>query len=508
MKPSAFLRRAWLLLPVLLLLASCSKLDLTDLFDPKNPPASSLKIDFYTVAGGRTLEKYNTGDLEKPLRSVMLSGLQNGETLLAIDFRPATGQLYGLGSTSRLYVIQEETGMVRMLGAGPFTPALSGTLAGFDFNPAIDRIRVVTGSGQNLVVHPETGAVATTASPISGPAGTMIAAAAYTNNKAGTATTVLYDIDVTADKLYRQDPPNAGTLVEVGDLKLNLSGNGGFDIAPDGKALALFEVHGKSTLFTVDLTNGRTSVLKKLHKDMQFTGLAIPTQPVAYAVTESNQLLIFNPAQPADTVAKTVTGLLNGEKLLGIDFRPANGQLYALGSTSRIYTLNAASGQATLAGTLSIRLSGTSFGFDFNPVVDQIRIVSNRGQNLRFIPATAATAMDMPLNPGTPVTTAAAYTNNQAGATATMLFDIDVKTDRLYQQTPPAAGTLVDKGALGLNVEAANGFDIGGRSGDAYALLTSGTATRLYRINLETGKATATGDFPSMVTGFALGLGF
>ncbi|MES2619316.1 MAG: DUF4394 domain-containing protein, partial [Bacteroidota bacterium] len=147
-------------------------------------------------------------------------------------------------------------------------------------------------------------------------------------------------------------------------------------------------------------------------------------------------------------------------------------------------------------------------GFDFNPLVDRIRIVSNTGQNLRVNPADGVTIVDGMLNPGTPEISAAAYTNNFAGTTSTALFTIDAGSDKLYQQNPPNAGTLVEKGALGVSVDAATGFDIGGTTGTAYAILTSSGATNLYEINTTSGAAMPKGSFSSPVTGFAIGLGF
>ncbi len=443
------------------------------------------------------------------MNSASITGLQSGETILAIDFRPATGQLYGLGSTSRLYVLHSETGVARMIGSGSLTPALTGKLAGFDFNPTVDRIRVVTDQGQNLRLNPETGTVQVVDVNINGQPGARIAAVAYTNNLAGAATTTLYDIDIASGKLYKQMPPNEGTLVEVGDLKLKVEGEGGFDIsAKEGVGLGLFEVNKKSTLFTVDLASGETKILAKYEKSVPYTGIAIPTQPVAYAVAAANALLIFNPDTPAMVTTKAFTGLASGEQVLGLDLRPLNGQLYALGSTGKVYTLNASSAAATVAGTLSIPLSGSDFGFDFNPVVDRIRIVSNTGQNLRFNPNDGSVVMDGGLNPGKPAVNAAAYTNNFAGTTSTLLLDIDVTTDKLYQQTPPNNGTLVEVGSLGINAEGSNGFDISGTRGVAYALLTSGGGTKLYTINTSTGAATPVGDFASPVNGFTVGLGF
>ena len=238
--------------------------------------------------------------------------------------------------------------------------------------------------------------------------------------------------------------------------------------------------------------------------------MAIPTEPVAYAIDNSNNLQIFNPNNPMP-VSKTVTGLQSGESILGIDFRPANGQLYALGSSSRIYTINLGTGAATAVGAspFSTLLSGTDFGFDFNPTVDRIRVVSNTGQNLRLNPNDGTiAAADLTLNPGSPMISAAAYTNNFAGATSTTLFVIDHNTDKLYQQNPPNNGTLVETGSLGINITNANGFDIGSMSQKAYLIASVGLSTRIYSINTMTGAATSVSDYPNTVKAFTLGLGF
>ena len=154
-------------------------------------------------------------------------------------------------------------------------------------------------------------------------------------------------------------------------------------------------------------------------------------------------------------------------------------------------------------------MSGTSFGFDFNPTVDRIRVVSNTGQNLRLHPDLGTVAFtDANLNPGVPAVSAAAYTNNFAGATTTTLFVIDHTTDKLYTQIPPNNGTLVEVGSLNINIDAANGFDIGSTSGTAYAIFTVAGIQSLYTINLTSGAATKVGDFSKAVRGLTIGLGF
>lgn len=470
-------------------------------------------LNFFALTSDSRLLTLNAKNVATVIATTPITGLQTGETILGMDFRPATGQLYAVGSTSRLYIINTTTGVARAVSATPFTPAITASAfgAGFDFNPTVDRIRYVGYNAQNLRLNPETGTVAATDGNLNGSASTPgIGAVAYTQNRAGAASTVLFDIDLASDKIYKQDPPNDGKLVEVGALTVDAEAAGGFDISPDGsKALAILKVAGKQGLYTIDLTTGK-AVRVKNDLPAAIIGFAIPTEPVAYAVTANTELAIFNPASPTP-VLKAITGLQAGESILGLDMRPVNGQLFALGSTSRLYALNAASGLATQVGTgtLTTPLLGSSFGFDFNPTVDRIRVVSNLGQNLRLNPNDGAVAaVDGAITPITASVSAAAYTNNFAGATTTVLFDIDAAAGRLFKQDPPNNGTLVDVGALGVTPTAANGFDIGSTSGTAYALLTVGGVTKIYTINLTSGAATPGATLTGNFTGFTLGLGF
>src|SRR6185295_8470045 len=84
-----------------------------------------------------------------------VTGLQASEKLLAIDFRPATGQLYGITDAGRLYTINLNTGAASLVVAGIFSRTLDDVA--FDFDPVTDQIRVLT--DKNLRVNPTTGAV-------------------------------------------------------------------------------------------------------------------------------------------------------------------------------------------------------------------------------------------------------------------------------------------------------------------------------------------------------------
>lgn len=221
----------------------------------------------------------------------------------------------------------------------------------------------------------------------------------------------------------------------------------------------------------------------------------------AVAITADNRLLHFDTRTPGNILIDVpITGLAGGDFLLGIDFRPSDGKLYALANSGNIYTINVATGATTFVSTLAADpadttdpftgLVGTSFGIDFNPVVDRLRVVSNMEQNLRINVNTGAVITDGNLNPGDPSITGAAYANNFAGATTTTLYVIDSASDTLQIQNPPNNGTLNTVGSLGGDAPEIVGFDISSSSGIAFASARISGASNLYTINLATGAAT------------------
>lgn len=226
-----------------------------------------------------------------------------------------------------------------------------------------------------------------------------------------------------------------------------------------------------------------------------------------FAVTVSNQLINFNSDSPWFYSSRPITGMSPGEQALGIDFRPAppSGRLYVLGSTSRLYRIDDAfTGVAVpVGGTLSPALNGTNFGFDFNPTVDRIRVISDAGQNIRLHPdlgtvAAVDSMLKFTLSDVNAAATAmaggAAYTNNMASASSTTLYDIDAGLDILVTQAPPNNGRLNTVGSLGVNVSGVNGFDVSGFTGVAFAIFDTGApVSSLFTINLMTGSATLKG---------------
>ncbi len=235
-------------------------------------------------------------------------------------------------------------------------------------------------------------------------------------------------------------------------------------------------------------------------------------------LTADGRLVHFRECNPGRTKsAGTVAGLIGDTALIGIDFRVQNGALYGVGNAGGVYIIDPQTAVATLDSQLTVLPSGTSFGVDFNPAADRLRIVSDTGQNLRHDLNTDTTTNDTALA-YVPVAVAtiaaAAYTNNDLEATtATTLFDVDTNLDQVALQSPPNGGALVATGKLTVDVGAQAGFDVytslknGVAVGNrGFAVLSNGGAAGFYRISLLTGKATLIGAFDQTVVDVAIPL--
>lgn len=255
------------------------------------------------------------------------------------------------------------------------------------------------------------------------------------------------------------------------------------------------------------------------------------------AITDSNVLVRFNAGQPQNMLQRIpVNGLQPGETLAGIDYRVARGVLFGYGSSGRLYTLNTATGAATAVGApLAVQAVGTEFGFDFNPTVDRIRLVTDTGQNMRLHPDTGAVVDADPnaagvqidgtltyaagdINAGRqPRVMAAGYTYNKTNEKITTNFAIDGASGTLVTQgtregsTPavsPNTGQLFTVGTLGTGPVMRAALDIADINNTAFAALTTAGARAavLYLVNLDTGAAQRIGTIAAgeLVRGIAI----
>ena len=196
-----------------------------------------------------------------------------------------------------------------------------------------------------------------------------------------------------------------------------------------------------------------------------------------------------------------ITGLQTDDELVGIDYRPKDGKLYAVGLLGNIYTLNPATGSATFIKKLMADPTDTTDGnaaftkilgdanlitVNFNPVADRLRVITNTGQNLRINVDTGATITDGAINltESNPTIVAGAYTNAFAGTGSTKLYSIDQNSDRIYIQNANA-GTLGVSAALGADINGGGGFDIDPVSNVGFAALKLNTGGyKFFQLNL------------------------
>ena len=267
----------------------------------------------FGVDTANNLVRFNVLTPGTIVSSVPITGLQAGETVLAIDFRPVNDTLYALGSSSRVYVLDQATGVAGPIGAGAFTPVLSGTEFGFDFNPVVDRIRVTSNTGQNLRLSADTGTVIATDTNLAYASGDphdgtppQVVGSAYTNSVPGATTTTLYAIDSNLDILAIQNPPNNGTLNTVGSLGVNASAVLGFDISSPNTAFATLVVGGTPGLYLINLSTGAASFFGAIGGGTTLRGLAIV--PPGFTASLSGTAATFTGSDASDSIVFDQSG--------------------------------------------------------------------------------------------------------------------------------------------------------------------------------------------------------
>jgi Domain of unknown function (DUF4394) len=225
-----------------------------------------------------------------------ITGLPTGVSLVGIDFRPKTGDLYGVGSNSVVYRVNPQTAIAVAENVAPgtpptdvpFTPGLNGTKFGIDVNPAPDAIRVVSDAQQNLRLSPDAGTVLGVDGNLN-PGMPEVVGAAYTKStfsftQPAASLVQLYVLDRAQNQVCLQSPPNAGTLTMCQPLDVRLGRDTGWDIAgPDDVGyLTTNDPRGRPSLYTVDETTGEANKIGRIggHRlsGLTVTGLAVNQQ--------------------------------------------------------------------------------------------------------------------------------------------------------------------------------------------------------------------------------------
>lgn len=252
----------WTLAPRVLLLAMLALPLLSACDDDEEGSSAAPAQVLYADNVVRTI------DLKSPetaLAEQTITGLDPGETLVAIDRRPANDDLHGVTSDGR--VVRIDLANATATPTATLAVKFQGTRFALSFNPLTDRIRIASDVGQNLRVNAETGATIVDAvlAYATGDAheGTTprIGAATHVQQEDGNTTSVtLFALDLATHSLVVVSPPNAGTLSSIGPVGVQATA-AAMDASRFGVIYVVLFESGATRLYTVDGGTGELTPL-------------------------------------------------------------------------------------------------------------------------------------------------------------------------------------------------------------------------------------------------------
>jgi Domain of unknown function (DUF4394) len=178
----------------------------------------------------------------------------------------------------------------------------------------------------------------------------------------------------------------------------------------------------------------------------------IPKGLDVFALDNDNTI---HTARPLGRFHKVVTVPSQFGQVIGIDFRPADGWLYAITDTGQVLQVDVnppGVGNIIQVSTLSPRFAGGVQSLaDFNPVANALRLIGSNDQNFAVVNGGGNLAQTVPqtrvayalgdVNFGVdPNVVGGAYTNNVQGAATTIFYGLDYDLDVLVTIAPPLVG--------------------------------------------------------------------
>nr|BBJ06055.1 hypothetical protein YBY_39040 [Marinobacter nauticus] len=361
--------------------------------------------------------------LSDPSTVLAVGSLDVAGSVVGLDFRPASGELYALTDMGQLVLVDPMTAETTLVTAS--IGELTGARYDIDFNPAANALRLISDARQNFRMgSPALVENAQQQALVDGTFGYLqgVVATAYTNVNPGQEGTQMFVISADSRTFFQQNP-NVGLLTRIGGLfpsaeSVDVKGYNVFTTEGGmNEHYAVFEVDGSVGLYSINPATAATTLIKPLpapeaggnYMDLVVNDVTDEPALREFIVFEQSadddfvlRIVELNPADSMPGMALAgydetlpVTGLVEGDVIVGFDLRTtspegADDGLYAVAQSGRIYLLEESDpiiltpeAQATEIATLATDLSGTRFDIDFNPRADLLRIIGDAGQNLR-----------------------------------------------------------------------------------------------------------------------------
>jgi hypothetical protein len=249
------------------------------------------------AGGGAFLVRFESQTPSTIDGAAFLSGLAGSERIAAIDFRPRTGQLFGLAVTTgvqdlvRIYTIDPHSGVATLVPAAPLLAITTGANYGMAFSPTVDRIRIVNTGDENLRINPNNGVRADATDMDLNPAGVFVSGIAYDqpfDQGFGGGTTLFglsnnTGLRLTIGGVNGTPSPNTGTLLNgalIGEFPF---GDFGYDIDVDGDHYAAFHNSSFSGFYFLDAATAEAQLLGPIGNaqgSLTLSGIAVVPRTV------------------------------------------------------------------------------------------------------------------------------------------------------------------------------------------------------------------------------------
>jgi hypothetical protein len=282
--------------------------------DPE-PPAPAPEVEGYPIYAVDLNNRLLLFGSESPTaiaRMVGISGLPIFSRIVGIDFRPSTGELYGVGNDSRVYVLDRETGAATPVSEGRFEPNIVSFFDahfGMGFEPATERIRLISAeSGANWALNPDDGTAVrgqtvryAAGDPNEGlrpailgldygPPAAETAGALAAARARFPCEELLWAIDADRAELIGSCDPDEGDFTSLGPMPgiVSLAGCGEIKFGPEGNLFASLLRYAEeldelvSSLATIDPETGSITWLGDIPDDSPIQSIAFdPSGPPA-----------------------------------------------------------------------------------------------------------------------------------------------------------------------------------------------------------------------------------